>query len=278
MPNGHASEPMQMDKTTQSTEYLAKQDVHEEWERDYLNPEIDRYYDAAFAHIAKTMGAGPGDSILDAGCGYCYHAARFARLGLKVTGVDFSPAALAAARVNLQRQGLSIDLREGNLLSLPFPDASFPFVNCWGVLMHIPQLEVALGELVRVLQPGGRLALAENNRNSLHVRFWEPFVIFVKQLLGKKAPRRDIRPQGLEEWRDEGLMIRKIDVDWLKGFMAARGLRVVDHSTGQFSEIYTAMPGRFLKGLVYRFNEWWFRRRGSPALALGQILVFEKTR
>jgi ubiquinone/menaquinone biosynthesis C-methylase UbiE len=196
---------------------------------------------------------------------------------LNVTGVDFSPAALAAARVNLKRHGLSIDLREGNLLSLPFTDASFPFVNCWGVLMHIPQLELALDELIRVLKPGGRLSLAENSCKSLHVRIWEPFVIFVKRLLGKKTPRRDLLPQGIEEWRDEGLMIRKTNIDWLKSFMASRGMLLISHDSGHFTEIYTAMPSAFVKRLIYRFNYWWFRRRGSPTLAMGQILIFEKS-
>ncbi len=144
--------------------------------------------------------------------------------------------------------------------------------------MHIPEVENALDELARVLAPGGRLALSENNRNSLHVRFWENAILTAKRLLGKTVPRRDDRPQGIEEWRSEGLMIRKIDVDWLEKFYAARGLKLVGRFAGQFTEAYTNVPGRALKRLVYRFNESWFHRNGSPGLALGNILIFEKAR
>jgi ubiquinone/menaquinone biosynthesis C-methylase UbiE len=265
-----------MDKTVQSAEYLAERDIHVEWESDYLNPDIDRFYDAAFARIVKQLGAKPGDSILDAGCGYCFHASRLARLGLKVTGVDFSPAALEEAKRNLAKSGIEIDLHEGNLLALPFAEGQFPYVNCWGVLMHIPEVETALSELARVLAPGGRLALSENNRQSLHVRFLESSILATKRLLGKQVPRRDQKPQGIEEWRSEGLMVRKIDVDWLEKFYASKGLKLVDRFAGQFTEGYTNVPTRPLKRLVYRFNEWWFHRNGSPGPALGNILIFEK--
>jgi ubiquinone/menaquinone biosynthesis C-methylase UbiE len=266
-----------MSQTQLSATFLAAPDIHQEWESDYLNRDLDRFYDSAFARLIAGLGASPGDRILDAGCGYCFHAGRLARSGLRVTGVDFSPSALAEARRNLARQGLSIELVQGNLLALPFPAESFPYVNCWGVLMHIPELEKALEELARVLQPGGRLSITENNRRSLHVMVWERALRGVKRLLGRKLPRRDAKPQGIEEWRDEGLMIRKLDIDWLVDFYAKRGLKLVDRFAGQFTELYTSVPGRPLKRLVYRFNEYWFNRRGSPALAVGNCLIFEKT-
>ncbi|OSZ75415.1 class I SAM-dependent methyltransferase [Hydrogenophaga sp. IBVHS1] len=265
-----------MSKTFKSKVFLANQEIHEEWERYYLNPRLESFYEGAFAHIVATIGAKKGDAILDAGCGYCFHAARFVRHGLEVTGVDFSPAALSAAKANLGKLGLSMKLQEGNLLALPFEDEAFPFVSCWGVLMHIPEVEAALGELVRVLKPNGRISIMENSDNSLHVRFWEPLLIGIKKLTGRRTPRRDIRSQGLEEWREEGLLIRKTNIDWLVSFMEGKGMRLVDHATGQFSEIYTTVPSSLAKNVVYSFNNWWFKRRGSPRLALGQILVFEK--
>lgn len=266
------------EKTERSAKYLADTEIHEEWDRNYLNEDLDRFYNAAFARLIAALGAEKGDRILDAGCGYCFHAARLAEAGLKVTGVDLSPAALAQARNFLDKRGLPIELKQGNLLDLPFADGSFPYLNCWGVLMHIPELEKALLELARVLEPGGRLAISENNMRSFHVSVWEEAVLRIKKLLGRQLPRRDRTVRGIEEWREEGLMIRKLDMDWVVNFYSKHGLSLVERFAGQYTELYTNLPTRGLKRLVYRFNEKWFQERRSPELALNNVLIFEKSR
>jgi ubiquinone/menaquinone biosynthesis C-methylase UbiE len=267
-----------MSKTAQSSSYLAARDIHQEWESDYLNPVLDRFYDLAFDKIVAELGAQPGDTILDAGCGYGFHAERFARRGLKVVGIDFSPVALEAAKARIDTQALGIDLRQGDILNLPFETGSFEFVNCWGVLMHIPELEKAMSELARVLQPGGRLALMENNRSSLHVRFWEPIVRLSKRILGRQTARFEMKACGKEEWRTEGLMVRKLDIKWAERFYGQLGLRLVARLPGQFTEIYTVMPSKRLKRFIYDFNQRWLRRERTPSLAMGNILIFEKVR
>jgi ubiquinone/menaquinone biosynthesis C-methylase UbiE len=265
-----------LDKTKASKDYLAKDAIHEEWESDYLSEDLEKYYNAAFARLIKELGAKPGDSILDAGCGYCVHASRLARAGLDVTGVDFSPVALREAKENLTKAGLSIDLHQGNLLDLPFEDGQFPYVMCWGVLMHIPELEQALGQLTRVLKPGGRLVLSENNQTSLHVRLWERFVLGAKAVMGRPLPRREQTERGIEEWRDEGLMIRKLDFEWLDSWAEKNGLRRVARFSGQFSEMYTAMPFDWANRAVMDLNQNWFENDRSPELALSNIVIFEK--
>jgi ubiquinone/menaquinone biosynthesis C-methylase UbiE len=265
-----------MDETRASEQFLAEKDIHVEWENDYLNPHLNRFYDQAFARLIFSLGAQTGDRILDAGCGYCYHAGRLVRAGLKVTGVDFSPAALSSARTRLAKEGIELDLHQGNLLALPFADASFPYVMSWGVLMHIPDLETALTELARVLEPGGRLALGENNCASFHVKVWENMVLGAKCLFGRPVAHRTKTSRGIEEWRDEGLMIRKLDVEWLVAFYSRIGLRLVARFPGQFTELYTNIPFIFGKRLVYQFNDYWFRKNYSTQLALGNVLIFQK--
>ena len=225
--------------------------------------------------------AQPGASILDAGCGYGFHAMRMARRGLKVTGVDFSDAALAAARQNIEAAGLTsqIHVEKGDLLALPFRDAEFDFASSWGVLMHIPEVERVLGELARVLKPGGRLALMENDMASWHVRLWEPAVRTVKRALGRQVQERRRTERGIEEWfaeKDGGLLVRKIDVAWLTRACAERGLTLVGRFPSQFTELYTQMPTRALKRLVYRFNQAWFDRGGRAQGAMGNVFVFQK--
>ncbi len=268
----------QVSRSEQSSEFLAKQGIHDEWRSDYLNPYLEPFYELAFARVREALGAKPGSTLLDAGCGSCVHAARFARAGVKVVGVDFSQAALTDARRALERQGLgaSVELHQADLRKLPLESGKFPAISCWGVLMHVPDLEPALAELARVLAPGGRLAIMENNVHSWHVRWFEPTLRAFKRVLGRKVGSVAKTERGLEEWRDEGLMVRKLDPAWIQAAMERLGLRLVTRFSGQFTEMYTSLPTRLLKRAVYRFNQRWLEANRSPARAMGNIFIFEK--
>ncbi|MGB8331621.1 MAG: methyltransferase domain-containing protein [Polyangiales bacterium] len=268
-------------RTDQSEALLGKESIHAQWESAYFNPDTDVFYELLFDQIVEALGATPGQSVLDAGCGYCFHAMRLARRGLRVTGVDFSEAALRHGRANIEAAGLSdsITIQRADLLALPFEDASFDFVQCFGVLMHIPEVESALEELARVLKPGGRLVLKENNVRSLHVRYWEPTLRLVKKVLGRKLPQRNQTERGIEEWQESdsgGLMVRKTNMDWLARFYEERGLRLVHRFAGTFTELFTSIPTRPLKRAVHTFNRSWVLHRRDFGVAQGNILVFQK--
>lgn len=117
-------------------------------------------------------GIAPG-AALDAGCGTGRHARRLVALGHSVSGVDLTPEMLEHARTNVPEASFAVaDLRE-----LPFAEASFQLVVCGLALAHLPSLDQAVGELARVLTPGGRLIISV-----LH-----PF----QALLGWNAPFSD---------------------------------------------------------------------------------------
>jgi ubiquinone/menaquinone biosynthesis C-methylase UbiE len=269
-------------QTEQSRQFLEQKRIHEQWESDYLNPDLESFYDQAMVRVVQLLGARPGATILDGGCGYAFHAARLAQQGLKVTGVDFSAAALKQARAFVNQRGLGdrIELREGDLLNLPFPDNHFDYVSSWGVLMHIPEVEKALAELVRVCKPGGGIALMENNVHSLHVRLWEPGLRLVKTLLRRRNPEIRRSPRGKEEWYQDGsaggLLVRKVDVSWLEAQMRGLGAELRDRHAGQLTEIYTSLPWLPAKRAIYALNRLWFQRVRRPGPAMGNILVFEK--
>ena len=82
--------------------------------------------------------------------------------GTDLTGVERSPAMLVAARDRAAALGLAVDLREGDAMALDLPDASFDSVVSTFVLCCVPDEEVAVRELVRVLRPGGSLLLADH--------------------------------------------------------------------------------------------------------------------
>jgi ubiquinone/menaquinone biosynthesis C-methylase UbiE len=82
--------------------------------------------------------------------------------GVRVTGVDWSPAMLAVARERAAALGRDADLRQGDAQALDFPDSSFDTVLCALGLCAIPDDRRALTEMARVLRPGGRLLLADH--------------------------------------------------------------------------------------------------------------------
>jgi ubiquinone/menaquinone biosynthesis C-methylase UbiE len=79
-----------------------------------------------------------------------------------VTGVELSPAMLAIARQRAADLGREVDIQEGDAEHLPFGDGSFDTVVCALALCTIPDPAAAIGEMNRVLVPGGRLLLLDH--------------------------------------------------------------------------------------------------------------------
>jgi SAM-dependent methyltransferase len=103
----------------------------------------------------------PGESLLDLGCGAGFDAFVAAQLvgpAGRVVGIDLSPEMLAVARAGQAEAGFpELEFREASVEALPFPDASFDVALSNGVLNLVPDKPAALGEIFRVLRPGGRL-------------------------------------------------------------------------------------------------------------------------
>ncbi|MGW5644393.1 class I SAM-dependent methyltransferase [Saccharopolyspora sp. NPDC003752] len=81
---------------------------------------------------------------------------------VRLTGVDLSPGMLDHARRRAEEAGREVALSIGDAQRLEFPDASFDTVVCTFSLCAIPDDRVAVGEMKRVLRPGGRLLLADH--------------------------------------------------------------------------------------------------------------------
>ena len=92
--------------------------------------------------------------------------------GLSVVGIDLSPDMLAIARQRALDAGRDVDLREGDAHDLAFDDGSFDTVVCTFSLCNIPDTDRALGEMRRVLRPGGRLILVDHIRSSVRPILW----------------------------------------------------------------------------------------------------------
>jgi ubiquinone/menaquinone biosynthesis C-methylase UbiE len=111
-----------------------------------------------------------GKDALEVGCGTGVHARLLAEAGANVSAVDLTPTAVDLTRRRLDLHGLAADVREADAEHLPFEDASFDFVWSWGVVHHSEHTERVLGEIARVLRPGGRIALMVYHRSS--ITYW----------------------------------------------------------------------------------------------------------
>ena len=96
-----------------------------------------------------------GLELLDVGCGGGLLAEELARLGCAVTGVDPSPESLTVARAHAAAGGLPIRYESGSGEALPFAAESFGVVCCCDVLEHVHDVGQVVGEIARVLRPGG---------------------------------------------------------------------------------------------------------------------------
>ena len=107
---------------------------------------------AAFAEGAWTVG--------DLGCGTGTVSAALAPFVTRIVAVDSSAAMVQAAKKRLQGFD-NVDLRRGELESLPIDDARLDAATLMLVLHHVPEPERALAEVSRVLKPGGRVVLVD---------------------------------------------------------------------------------------------------------------------
>src|SRR6266496_3702572 len=79
--------------------------------------------------LIDASGAGPDDTVLDVACGGGIVVCGFARVVKHATGIDLTPAMLERARKLQQEKGLTnVSWKLGDVLPLPFPDASFSIV------------------------------------------------------------------------------------------------------------------------------------------------------
>jgi ubiquinone/menaquinone biosynthesis C-methylase UbiE len=265
-------------RTIEVESLLNKAGIHQQWSDQYRNPETQAFADRVFVRITKVLNAPARSIVLDAGCGSCGHSIRLANHGFLVHAVDLSEPVVTRARLMVSANALTrqITIHRANLRSLPFKDATFRYVLCWGVLMHIPDLSKAISELIRVLGPGGTLIISENNMYSLQGMIR----LFLKRLLGIGRAAINKTPAGIEYWyknSDDALLTRQTNIRWLIRELETNGFVMKAHFPGQFTDLYTSVSSPVMKSFFHGLNELWFKYVRSPHLAAGNILIAQKS-
>ncbi len=161
----------------------------------------DRGSDPSYHRVLRGMlhdaRVGPSDRLLEVGCGSGVISRWLVREGLcarPVTAFDLNPFLLSEARALTEREGLAgaVDFQQGNAEALPFPDDSFDIALSVTVIEEC-DADKAIGEMVRVIKPGGRVAI-KVRAGDMHV-FWNlPVDAEIKSKA--EAPIQQVAPNG----------------------------------------------------------------------------------
>jgi demethylmenaquinone methyltransferase/2-methoxy-6-polyprenyl-1,4-benzoquinol methylase len=152
---------------------------------DVMNRVMTAGLDQRWRRLTVQAAVRPGDRVLDACCGTGDLAVAARKAGATVVGLDFSEPMLERAR----RKDDAIEWVQGDLLELPFEDASFDAATVGFGVRNVADLERALAELRRVLRPDGRVGILEITRPRgplrIFYRLWFDVLI---PLAGKILP------------------------------------------------------------------------------------------
>jgi SAM-dependent methyltransferase len=247
------------------------------WDEDYYHPIAEKYYDRAIPTMLALMGAEPGATVLDAGCGPGVHTIRAARAGFRVCAADRSQAMLREAQRRVERAGMAdrVEFRREDLTNLSFPDASFDYVFSWGVIIHIREIDRALDELARIVKPAGKLALYVTNNTA-----WDHKIeSFVRFLVRKPHAGFEDLEMGRGCWYEmhgEKLWVWLIDASALTRALQARGFVPAHRVIGELTEIQRRTGGVLRRALLY-LNTLCYALKLPAYPSAANLLIFEKT-
>jgi len=221
-----------------------------------LNPgRVDYFSRVLQDSLHRDLRAVP---VLDIGCGGGLLAEEFARWGCQVSGIDPSPLSIQTALEHARASGLQIDYRVGVGEQLPFEDGSYPIVYCCDALEHVDDVDCVVGEIARVLQPGG---------------------IFLYDTINRTFPSKLVMIKLLQDWSATSLLPRNLHV-WdkfitpseLQHILASNGL--VNQQTVGLSPVANplaltvALVRRKRGSLTVEQLSRWARHRQSKDLSV----------
>jgi ubiquinone/menaquinone biosynthesis C-methylase UbiE len=164
-------------------EHVTKQDVRDYWNAhplsvdtvphqrgttDSIEAIYSRWKEGIDEMRLDFLEACRGKRVLEVGCGIGPDARWLIENGIDYRGLDYSIESLKLCTKMVEAGGGKASFVNGDATAMPFQDDEFDVVFAIGMLHHIPDMERACGEVVRVTKPGGMVRVMLYHRHSYH--------------------------------------------------------------------------------------------------------------
>ena len=149
--------------------------------------------------LADAADLRAGSRVLDIACGNGNASLAAARYGTQVVGVDYVPALLEGGRARAVAEGLDVEFLLGDVEDLSFPDDSFDAALSAFGAMFAPDHHRTAAEMVRVVRPGGTIALASWTPDGFIGQMFKVITSHVPAPTGVASPLLWGRQQHLSE-------------------------------------------------------------------------------
>ncbi|HLU56602.1 MAG TPA: class I SAM-dependent methyltransferase [Pseudonocardia sp.] len=213
-----------------------------------------------FRHAAGEAGW-PYERALELGCGTGFFLLNLMQAGVATRGsvTDLSPGMVQTALRNAERLGLDVDGRVADAERIPYDDATFDLVVGHAVLHHIPDVELALREVLRVLKPGGRFVFAGEPTKvgdwyarRLGALTWKAVTTVTKlpPLQGWRRPQQELDESSRAAALEAVVDIHVFDPDQLEELARRAGARDARVVTEEFTAAMIGWPVRTFEAAV----------------------------
>ncbi len=213
-----------------------------------------------FRLVADATGW-PYGHALELGCGTGFFLLNLMQAGVARRGsvTDLSPGMVQAALGNAAHLGLDVDGRVADAERIPYDDATFDLVVGHAVLHHIPDVELALREVLRVLKPGGRFVFAgepttigDFYARRLSAFTWKAATTITKlpALQGWRRPQAELDESSHAAALEAVVDIHTFDPTELEGTARRAGARDVRVVTEELTAAMLGWPVRTFESAV----------------------------
>lgn len=198
---------------------------------------------------------------MELGCGTGFFLLNLMQSGVAEKGsvTDLSPGMVKVALRNAQNLGLDVDGRVADAEKIPYDDNTFDLVVGHAVLHHIPDVEQALREVLRVLKPGGRFIFAgePSTIGDFYARWmsratWWATTNITKfgPLKGWRRPQEELDESSRAAALEAVVDIHTFDPDELAGIAKSAGAQRVQTATEELAAAMLGWPVRTFEAAV----------------------------